>query len=59
MNLANKSKSIAGFVGGAVTTLLAFWAEYQNMTLKQVVAALVAGLVTGVVVHQAPKNKEV
>lgn len=59
MNLGNKSKAVAGFVGGAVTTLLAFWAQYQNMTLKQVLSALVAGVVTGFVVHQAPKNKEV
>jgi hypothetical protein len=50
-------KAVAAFLSVWVSNLYAFYQVHQNLTLKQVVASLVAALIGGTIVHQV-SNKE-
>lgn len=51
-----KAKAVTAFVVTALAPVLAFYNVNQNVTLKQVVGALVAGVVGGAVVHTVPNK---
>lgn len=55
--LQKRIKAVAAFCATGVTSLLALYNVNQNLTLKEVVMAVIAAIVSGVAVHQAPKNK--
>jgi hypothetical protein len=54
--IQSKAKALVALVLGFLGPLVTFYQVNQNLTLKQLVAALVSGVVTGVAVHQV-KNK--
>lgn len=52
-----KAKALTTFVLTTLAPVLAFYSANQNVSLKQLLGSLVAGIVAGGVVHQVP-NKE-
>lgn len=56
--LQKKLKAVVAFVLSGAAQLVAFYQANQNLTLKDVVMAVVGAVITGVAVHQAA-NKQV
>lgn len=56
MNLQARLKAVTAFATTTVAMLVGLYQQYQNVTLKAVVAAVVAGLLGGLVVHQVPNK---
>lgn len=56
--LQTKIKAIAALVATWAASLVALYNVNQNLTLKEVIMAIVAGVFSGAVVHQSPKNRK-
>jgi len=56
--IQQRYKALAALVLGFAGPLVTFYQVNQNLTLKQLVAALISGVVTGVVVHQTPNKSQ-
>lgn len=55
--IQQKAKALAAFVLTLVSNLIAFYQANQNLTLKDVVMAVIGAFVSGAVVHQVVNKK--
>lgn len=56
LKLQTKLKAVVAFVLSTVSAVTAFYQANSNVTLKQAVISVVAGLVVGGVVHTVPNK---